>query len=301
MSKEKGSKRVIGLDIGFGYTKAFSDGLMVKFPSHIAYASADGHSEVEKVNIAGREYVIGRDAKYSQFRLEIPSVVELIKYAPIFAKYIFNMHGHFDILVTGLPPNCKGYMTAFNESIRSIIPNVSVIVLPQGVGILYDVAPQLKEDEVVIIDIGYNTVDCIVAEKMNGMWKKKVVQTLENFGIMKSVEIMRDILPESYGLVKNWSASRILETFEKGFLYLDGDKIDLSAYKTEATSRYSEVLFTKIKQELKDSFRDIAKVVVAGGGAYYVDKKAFGSNVLIPPQAEFSQARGYYQVGLTCS
>ena len=39
-------------------------------------------------------------------------------------------------------------------------------------------------------------------------------------------------------------------------------------------------------------------MVVAGGGAYYVGKKYFGYNVIIPEEPEFSQARGYYVVGI---
>jgi hypothetical protein len=90
---------------------------------------------------------------------------------------------------------------------------------------------------------------------------------------MKAVEIMREMLPEKYGLLKNWSASRLLETFERGAVSIDGERIDLGAYKNEAIQRYVEILLSKTKQELKDSFRDVATVVVAGGGAYYVGKK----------------------------
>ncbi|WP_028845473.1 ParM/StbA family protein [Thermodesulfovibrio thiophilus] len=287
--------RVLGFDVGFGHTKIFSDGIKEKFPTQIAYAPQDQSVELEKVNVAGTEYVIGRDAKYSQFRIEIPSAVELIRYAPIILRYVYVKCGEFEKVVTGLPPNCRGYVQSLIESIKSVT-NADIMVLPQGVGILYDVAEKVA-DEAVIIDIGYNTVDCIVAEKVNDTWKKKIARTLENFGTMKAVELMRDVLPGSFSMLKNWSASRLLETFEKGFLHIDGERVDVTPYKKEATVRYSEVLLSKIRQELKDSYRDIASVVVAGGGAYCIDRKQFGSNVLIPEEPEFSQARGYYRAG----
>ncbi|NPV51763.1 MAG: ParM/StbA family protein [Candidatus Methanofastidiosum sp.] len=290
--------KVLGLDIGFGHTKCYSEGIKFKFPTQLAYPPDDPNMEVERVNVAGREYVVGRDTKYvSSYRIEIPTVIELVQHAPVFLKYVLDKFGKFDIIVTGLPPNAKAYVPALVNNLK--IVDAEIIVLPQGIGILYDVA-STKDigDDAVIIDMGYNTVDCVVTEKHDDVWKKKRGITLENFGVMKAVEIMREILPERIGVLKNWSASRLLEIFEKGEVSIDGERIDLVPFKNESILRYTEILNSKIKQELKDSFKDISTIVVAGGGAYYVDKKYFGRNVIIPDEPEFSQARGYYVAGL---
>jgi len=291
--------KVLGLDIGFGHTKCYSEGVKSKFPTQLAYLPDDPNMEVEKVNVGGREYVVGRDTKYaSSYRIEIPSVIELVQHAPVFLKYVLDKFGKFDVVVTGLPPNAKSHMANLNSNLKSVT-DADILILPQGVGILYDVAStkDIGEDA-IIIDIGYNTVDCIAVEKSEGLWKKKRGITLENFGIMKAVEIMREILPEKIGLLKNWSASRLLEIFERGAVSIDGEKIDLASYKKESIQRYVEILLSKTKQELKDSFRDISTVIVAGGGAYYIDKRFFGHNVIIPEEPEFSQARGYYVAGI---
>jgi hypothetical protein len=290
--------RVLGLDIGFGHTKCYSEGIKFKFPTQLAYPPDDPNMEVERVNIGGREYVVGRDTKYaSSYRIEIPTVIELVQHAPVFLKYVLDKFGKFDLVVTGLPPNAKSHVPNLTANLKSVT-DAEVMIIPQGIGILYDVASTTDiGDDAVIIDIGYNTVDCIAVEKSDDVWKKKRGITLENFGIMKAVEIMREMLPEKYGLLKNWSASRLLETFEKGAVSIDGEKIDLGAYKNEAIQRYVEILLSKTKQELKDSFRNVATVVVAGGGAYYVGKKYFGQGV-IPEEPEFSQARGNYVVGI---
>jgi len=291
--------KVLGLDIGFGHTKCYSEGIKLKFPTQLAYPPDDPNMEVEKVNVGGREYVVGRDTKYaSSYRIEIPTVIELVQHAPVFLKYVLDKFGKFDVIVTGLPPNAKSHVPNLAANLKSVT-DAEIMIIPQGIGILYDVASTTDiGDDAVIIDIGYNTVDCIAVEKSDYVWKKKRGITLENFGIMKAVEIMREMLPEKYGLLKNWSASRLLETFERGAVSIDGERIDLGAYKNEAIQRYVEILLSKTKQELKDSFRDVATVVVAGGGAYYVGKKHFGYNVIIPEEPEFSQARGYYVVGI---
>jgi hypothetical protein len=79
--------KVLGLDIGFGHTKCYSEGIKSKFPTQLAYPPDDPNMEVERVNIGGREYVVGRDTKYaSSYRIEIPTVIELVQHAPVFLK-----------------------------------------------------------------------------------------------------------------------------------------------------------------------------------------------------------------------
>ncbi|GAB5045616.1 ParM/StbA family protein [Thermodesulfovibrio sp. TK110] len=300
MEKESKIKKakVLGIDIGFGHTKVYSDGVKYKIPTQIAYVSEDANMEVEKVNIAGREYVLGRDTKYSSFRIEIATVEELIRYAPAFLKHILDKFGGFDIIVSGLPPNCKFYALKFQESLKSVAMSSEVIVLPQGLGILYDVVSTEKiSGDTMVIDAGYNTVDCLVAERVDNTWKKKIAITLEGYGVIKAVEFMRAILPERFAIVKNWSAARLLEVFEKGYMHFETEKIDLKNYKTEAILNYSEILFSKIKQELKDFYKDVEFIILAGGGAYYLESKVLGSKVYIPNEPEFSQARGYYVAG----
>lgn len=288
--------KVLGLDIGFGHTKVVSDGVKMKFPTMIAYAPNDPYAELDVVNIAGMSYVVGRDARFSQFGIEIPTVAELVKYAPVFLRYVTGILGEFDVVVTGLPPNCKAYVPVLKQNLESVASGTQFEILPQGVGILYDVMDKIS-DEVIIVDIGYNTVDCVVAKEYQGVWKKSQVVTFEGFGVMKCVELMRDILPQSLEFFRNRSASRLLDAFERGYVMLDGEKVALDSFKAEAQRKYGEILMAKIKQELKGDYRAMAQVVIAGGGAYYIDPKQFGSGVYVPQEPEFSQARGYYKCG----
>ncbi len=287
---------ILGLDIGFGHTKVCSDKDAFKFSTQLAFAPDDPNMELETVNIAGNKYIIGNDTKYSTYRLEIPNVEYLIKYAPVFLKYVLNRVEGVEVVVTGLPPNCKRYVEPFIENLKTVFSG-HIEVLPQGIGILYDTESRL-DSEAIIIDIGYNTVDCISVEKSeNGEWKKKRAITIESFGVMKAVEILRELIPSSISILKGWSASRLLECFEKGYIYLSGEKISLEQYKKDSILKYTEILMSKIDQEFKDVFRETPAVVLAGGGAYYVDDSRFGRNVIVPEKPEFSQARGYYIAG----
>lgn len=291
---------VLGLDIGFGHTKVCCAEEKFKFPTQLAFAPDDPNMEIEIVNIVGNKYIIGKDTKHSTYRLEIPNVEYLIKYAPVFLKYVLNKIPDIDVVVTGLPPNCKRYIEPFVENLKTVFSG-HIEVLPQGIGILYDTENKL-DSEAIIIDIGYNTVDCISVEKdEDENWRKKRAVTIENFGVMKAVEILRELIPANISILKGWSPSRLLECFEKGYIFISGEKISLEQYKKDSILKYTEILMSKIDQELKDVFRETPAVVLAGGGAYYVDDKSFGKNVIIPESPEFSQARGYYLAGQSIS
>jgi hypothetical protein len=45
--------KVLGIDIGFGSVKVYSDNLEYKFPTTVAYMPDDQVMEVEKVNVGG--------------------------------------------------------------------------------------------------------------------------------------------------------------------------------------------------------------------------------------------------------
>jgi hypothetical protein len=103
--------KVLGIDIGFGSVKVYSDNLEYKFPTAVAYMPDDEIMEVEKVNVGGKFFIIGRDVKYAaSFKVEIPSVRDLVRWSGVFLKYVIDKFGDFDVIVSGLPPNAKSYV-----------------------------------------------------------------------------------------------------------------------------------------------------------------------------------------------
>jgi hypothetical protein len=291
--------RVLGIDIGFGSVKVYSSGVEYKFPTAVAYMPDDEVAEVEKVNVGGRYFVVGKDVRYvARNKIEIPGVRELIRWSGVFLKYVIDKFGEFDVVVSGLPPSAKRHVSEFESVLKSVCRDARIKILPQGAGILYDVVSgDVSLSEVMVVDIGYNTVDCLVAERIEGVWRKKRGITVEGFGVMKAVSFMRDLFSSKMEFFKNWSVSRLVDAFEVGYVVVDGEKVDLSGYRAEAVRRYEEVLVGRLKAELGDDLRSIESVVLAGGGAYYVSDKLFGKRVMVPDKPEFSQARGYYIAG----
>jgi len=124
-------------------------------------------------------------------------------------------------------------------------------VLPQGFGIYLDVKDKVKSNEMLILDIGFNTVDYILVS--NGMKKKG--NTLEKQGVERMVEMFRSQIDISF--VKQFPLQRIMEIFEKGRVSLEGENIDLSHIKQRAIDEYNEILKTRLKSEIGNLLNEI--------------------------------------------
>ena len=272
----------VAFDLGFGWTKVCSeDGKCFKFPTWLAYYSNDPLSELDTVVVDGREYVVGEDARYETNKIIINSIDDLLNYFPVFKKYALQKLGVDNAeIITGLPPVYKDRI--------GILEKQGVKVLPQGLGIYLDTRDEVQSDEILILDIGFNTVDYIVI--VGG--KKKRGNTLTKQGVERMIELFRDKLTPELAYIKNFSLSRLMTTFEKGYALLEGDKVDLSGFKQKAIEEYNEILRTRIQNEIGDLINEVEQIVLAGGGAYYL-KNIRKSGVFIPEKPEFSQARGF--------
>jgi len=283
----------IAFDFGFGWTKVCVDtptGIQcIKFPSWLAYHSNSSISEVDRVVFDGKEYVVGFDAKYERQKITITSMRELLNYFPLFKKYALTRLGinEHDIeqIITGIPPSQKQH--------ASILEAQNIKVVPQGVGIYLDTISRSNFEDVediLVIDIGYNTVDYLLVTVKDS--KKKKGNSIEKMGVERMIELFRDKLPDEISYIKQLSLQRLMEIFEKGYVNLEGEKINLSNYKNKAIDEYNEILKTRLYDEIKNLIDEVELLTLAGGGAYYIDniRKA---GVFVPEEPEFSQARGY--------
>jgi len=279
----------VGADVGFGFVKVVWDGNQVKFPTALAYHTATDISEVELVVHDGKEYVVGEDVRYEPNVITILTVEELINYYPVFLKYALKEKiDKVEEIAVGLPPKYKDYSDKLKKIVSSLgIKNVEV--LPQGFGIFTDVKNEIGE-EVLIVDVGFNTVDFLVIKG----GKKKKGHTLEKMGILKAVEIFRDLLKSDYAFLTSAPLTKMLQRFEKSYAVIDGERIDLKEFKEKALQRYTEILMGELRRRLGDFVREVESLVFAGGGANLIKPEMIRpKGVIIPNQPEYSQARGY--------
>jgi hypothetical protein len=282
----------IGLDVGFGWTKVVTEEKTFKFPTWLAYYKPSSITEIEPITVDGKDYVVGEDAKVMK-KIDINDIDTLVKYLPVFVKYIKTVVGENGPVVSGLPP--KHF-----KRLKDTAEKAVNLVVPQTVGILADIEEKLpieEEEYVLIIDIGFNTLDYLVAQKANERWSKKALESVDNYGVSLAVEHFKKYLPiDLVGIVKNWSLSKIMKVFETGNLKIAGETIDLFNYKIKAIEEYTEQLIQRLKEELGDLLYETDYVVIAGGGANIVKRELIRKDAYIPEDPQFSNARGYYKI-----
>ncbi|HEM55515.1 MAG TPA: ParM/StbA family protein [Thermodesulfobium narugense] len=277
----------IGIDAGVGHIKVVSDVGNMKFPTMLAYFSKTGFNETESVEFEGQKYTIGEDAIFERQKISISSASDIIKYYPVFQKYILeklNVRREDAIIVTGIPPSHKHY--------RKNLLQYCDAVLPQGIGIYVDVSDSISGKSALILDIGYSTVDYILV--VDG--KKKKGDTFEKQGVERMIEIFRSTLPveKEFEAIRQYQFHRLMSAFLEGSIKMKGVEIDLKPYRDQAIKSYKTVLMSRLNEEIDYLLDEVDQVVVAGGGAYYLsDIRQHG--LLIPDEPEMSQARGYFK------
>lgn len=278
-------QHIVGLDMGYGFTKAVvSDGRRIKFPTWIAIARPGSYTELPTYHLNGTAYWIGEAAAYGE-RLEINAVQDLVLFYPLFRQYVLDV---LDLsqatVITGLPP--KDY---FETAYRNQLPDTA---LWQGLGVLIDMKDHLSTaSSVAVLDIGFNTVDYVIVQRIHGKWQKVKAGSIPHAGTMRALNLFKDALPSDLSFLRFQSKQALVKAFEEQkFKYL-GQTIDLSTYATKALKEYSSLLDTMITAELDSYLATTDRLVLAGGGAYYYKPKH--QALLIPQDPEFSNARGY--------
>ena len=294
------SMKVIGLDIGFGHTKVVYDEGKFKFPTWIAFWISTGVEDVKPIEYEGAYYVVGEKARFSGKRIEIAGIDELIKYYPLITKYVLEQLGippKKAMVITGLPP---GYAERGKEltKIFSSMGMKSIIAF-QGFGICTDVMDKFPSG--LVIDIGFNTVDYLSYSVEEGRLIKEISGTIPNLGVITAVSIFRDLLPTQKGVLKTKPLSGLVNIFLEG--RWRGE--DLSQYKESALIQWNEIIKARLRQELGVLYGEKSDLIVAGGGAYLVRPEVFSADdnapmeIYIPEEPEFSNARGYYKLGVS--
>jgi len=293
-------ERVLGFDLGFGHTKVIWEKGKLKFPTWIAYKSNNPISEIESVSLGTEEYVIGRDAAREPRKIEISSIDTLISFAPYFLEYAIQkakIHKENLFIITGVPPIHKERKEELRNYIIKAFPSVEVEVVIQGMGILADMEEKLG-NEALLLDIGYNTVDFLFVEREGKAWRYVKGNTIEDFGILRAVESFREKIPQELSYIKNFSLSRLNDIFEKGYVIVHGKKKELGDITELAKREYTKTLLSRLEREIGNLIYECESLVLGGGGAYLIDRNLLKhSNVLIPHEPEYSQARGYLRIG----
>ena len=308
----------LGLDVGYGDVKAVyqRDGVleMLRFPTAISYAERgvgelSAFAEDEEYEYRGKKYLIGKEALFGAFSTR--SFEFMKRYLPLFVfKAVKKIQGKTGEVVTdiamGLP---LSYYTDAN--LKELVPllerievgrtvlELNVRFYPQGLGVLADYrltqvgdVNRQTDRDMLIIDIGFNTVDVIAVER--GRIVKGESDTLERHGVSKiSLTLAREIKSR---MQLDLSEQESKDVLRCGRIRVYGAERDLSELIRESAEKYMDWLIQEVRSKWTARIQRAERVIIAGGGAYYLEEHVpaeYRPLIHIPERPEYANARGF--------
>lgn len=309
---------IIGLDIGFGYTKVVTEGMYFKFPSvvgsdnkstfHVVDRNAPRKSE-EAVCVDGEKFLVGSSAvKHSQrvYSAREKDWIDGIAYKALL-KHTFRClnirNGQEITIVTGLPVN---HFEKCKDKLATIIKNaadreVEVVVLLQPLGSYFDY--MLDNDATVrdmeflksrtgIIDIGYFTTDYITMANLE--FVKTLYESYEN-GISTAYKGIARELYHTHNLQRE--IHEIEEVVKNGFVMVSGEKKDV----TDIINLHLNELNREIEANSRSLWKegtDNDNILITGGGAATLSGRLdFYQQIRFVNNPQYANARGYLKYG----
>jgi len=279
---------IASIDVGFGWTKVVTDdGGSLKFPSWIGYGGSAG------IPYGTKRYLVGENVQDELCPICIPDVNDLLKYFPLFIKHAESILGGFQKIVTGLHISDKKHLGDLRKIVEGL--GIDCDILSGGLGVFSDVQKRLPAyaEEVLIIDVGFNSVEYIIADKTEGTWRLLRGNSIQGLGVKNAIEVFRASFPDEISKAKSFSLSRLIKVFENGFISIENKKVDLTSAKKNALESYEEVFRTRMECELGDLIYYL--LVFTGGGANVLTPDIFKrkKSAVVIEEPEFSKARGY--------
>jgi len=302
---------VVGIDIGYGYTKIYSDSAKLIFPTLVSRNIPIGDFGDNSVVITVNDvpYIVGEHTEVlmGNFRVTKDFVGSPEYYAVLgYALHSLKIRPSFVIL--GLPPafynkqitqdlTLKLYSQAIRNSSGSIITIPQKIeYIPQGTGIYFSHVSNGNFDyhkkNVMVIDIGYYTID--TALFCSG---KYIIEAGKSYpvGICLLIDRIKTAYGKKYGsFIGDDAAEKLLK---KGEFTHFGVTYALSV--GEVIERFiDDQLMSVIKDYatfVKGLQKTVDYVLLGGGGVTYLANYIRNATIVNDPQ--FANAKGFYEYG----
>lgn len=266
----------VGLDIGNGFVKCFSDGLSISFPSLFVKNNDSQWDGKKSKNLVGYDAVnIADDPGVNTIKPSISGdILDSHGYGEFVLKSLNTVQKNTPIseihIVSGIPFSSKH----LKEKILKFFNNMGAkkcTVLPQAYGTLYEYGGTGS-----VINIGHGTVEMMICKNHRIISGQSL-----NAGIMN---ITKNLDCSDAGYTRN------------NFL----DNIDEKMLKI-AVSDTASYIANKYRQMMMGFNED--KLIISGGGILFHGmenalKKARVGKFTIPENPAMSNARGLFQYGI---
>jgi len=315
--------QTIGLDIGYGYTKAVTNGREISFPSVVGLAvKIRYHNDLVKTGggyytygVAGGEWFVGDFAKLQSQWTTSPRSRERTGMETINVLFCAAMHRlgvSGDVsLTTGLPVKwyedrddlmhqLSGEHTFTVNDQEERVNVVNVAVIPQPFGAFYsailDLDGRLANDtlaagRVGILDIGMHTTDFALADKLRYVENASDSDTV---AMARAYELIARDVAEQHRLALD--VHDVDHALRNGrSVKVRGEAHDISNLADRALQAVAEDILGKAAT-LWGRGRRIDKILVTGGGSYEMHSFIYERypHAVMVQEPEKANARGFY-------
>jgi plasmid segregation protein ParM len=291
----------LGIDVGFGFTKASNGNNRVLFKSIIGdYADIQFRSELEEpsstqnlqVTIEDQSYFVGdlaeQQSSFRQFTLDQSKLLtDFVQILALTAAGLCAEDGHAINVVSGLP---VGYFKQDAKKFKDILTGSHQItfhqrgggkntkniqinkvkMVPQPLGSLINllmdengkiIDRQLAKQKIGIVDIGFRTTDFILCDQLK--YIDRGSSTVKN-GISNCFSIIADKLRQQSGV--NVELYRLYKAVRKGSIKIKGSEYSLVNLRDKVYAHAAGKLANEINRLWADDW-DIDSIILTGGGS----------------------------------
>ncbi len=324
---------IVAIDIGYGDVKVFDGEKCYKFPTAVAPYSLSSFTNrvVDDKNspfanevvftFEGRGYIVGEMALHDPDCMTTRSDSFILKHTPLFVYKTIRDIGYVpDTVVLGLPlgryisKRSELFKREYAERIKKFVVNKEVVeinkveIYAQGHGIYIDCITQkgnegLSDEDAIVMDIGFNTVD--VLSIVNGVPTKKNSVTMTGKGVVIMVRELDGYIRDNYEF--ELSEQALKKVLMNGSFRVYGKTVELADVIEEIKESYANLIIGELESRVGSAIQgksDIGKIIVAGGGAYYIKDfllNKYEDLIYVLESPEYANARGYYKLAVFMS
>ena len=328
---------IVGIDVGFGFTKAYNGKNSVIFKSvigdstDIQFKSSIGESKAASnlhVTIDDKSYFIGNYAELQsnvrEFTLDQEKLLtDFVKVLAVTAAGICCEESTSLKVVSGLPVGFLKrdykkftelligqhdiiYHNADGRDVNKHIQIHKVHLIPQPVGSIFNLIMDdngkisdraLSLQKLGVVDIGFRTTDFSVFDHLQYVERSS---TTMDTGISKCFSIVANKLRQESGV--NIELYRMYKYMDKGTVKIRGKEYNISNLKKRVYSHAASAISNDLNRLWEDDW-DIDTIILSGGGgkelSEHLQGQIAGNLIPIPnnQDARFNNVQGYLKFG----
>lgn len=328
---------IVGIDVGFGFTKAYNGKNSVIFKSilgdatDIQYRSSLGEDSSTAnlhITLENKSYFLGNYAELQsnirEFTLDQEKLLEeFVKTLAITAAGICTDTSAPLHVVSGLP---VGFLKRDRKKLKEMILGVHDItfhhtdgqdvkkriridkihVIPQPIGsifnLLFDEQGKIKNRELAtqklgVVDIGFKTTDFSIFDHLHYIERGSLTM---DTGISKCFSVIANKLRQESNM--NIELYRMFKFIESGMIKIKGKEYNISNLKKRVYTHAASAIASDLNRLWENDW-DMDSILLSGGGsvelAKYLSPNIDGNVIPIENDgdARFNNVRGYCKFG----